>query len=234
LAWDNKTVKGRIEGRATGGNININGSSAVRRSGSISMVADSSIWNITNINNLISINKKVSIKIGLEDIVAHITAGNGKDDDPDIEVTETDGKRIFWFNLGHYVVAAAAVNESAQGITINITIKDFMCLLNGEIAGKLPSDITYTPMKVIGPDGNETEENVIIPDLIKTIVRDLGGVPEDNIIISGLTNRIKNTVRWNGSSPAYLIDKGKYYIFTTEEPSTGTYNTYTAGQNIGY
>ena len=40
-----------IEGRVTGGNLNINASSAVRRTGSLSLLADEDKNDLTNINN---------------------------------------------------------------------------------------------------------------------------------------------------------------------------------------
>jgi hypothetical protein len=57
-----------IEGRVTGGNINVNGKSAIRRTGSLSMIVDKTSKNITNVDNIISINKKVDIEIGLDNI----------------------------------------------------------------------------------------------------------------------------------------------------------------------
>jgi hypothetical protein len=40
---------GTIEGKATGGSISVNGSSAIRRSGSLSMIADESNYRITEL-----------------------------------------------------------------------------------------------------------------------------------------------------------------------------------------
>ena len=57
-----------IEGLATGGSITMNNSSALRRSGSLTMVADSTVYKITNINNLISLEKKVELEIGVKNI----------------------------------------------------------------------------------------------------------------------------------------------------------------------
>ena len=64
-----------IEGRATGGSININGSSAMRRSGSLTLVTElidkpksqlDIMYEVTNIKSMISINKRVKIEIGIE------------------------------------------------------------------------------------------------------------------------------------------------------------------------
>ena len=70
----------QIEGLVTSGSINVNGNSALRRTGSLSCVVDKKILNpnITDIDNLISIKTKIKIEIGLAA--------------PDTEIT--------WFKLG--------------------------------------------------------------------------------------------------------------------------------------
>ena len=57
---------GTIEGKATGGSISVNGSSAIRRSGSLSMIADESNYRITELSNIIYMNKKVSVEVGFK------------------------------------------------------------------------------------------------------------------------------------------------------------------------
>lgn len=55
----------RIEGKVVGGNISIAAKSTTRRTGSLNLVFDSTTKNITNVNNLIAIDKKVAISIGM-------------------------------------------------------------------------------------------------------------------------------------------------------------------------
>jgi hypothetical protein len=55
-----------IEGRATGGNISLNNNSAVRRTASLSLVADESTYKITDVKNLISISRRIQIEVGYE------------------------------------------------------------------------------------------------------------------------------------------------------------------------
>lgn len=223
LDWNENPIT-TIEGRTTNGNISLNSSSALRRSGSLNMIADSSIWDVTSINNLISINKKIKLEIGIKNY--SIPTSLSTDD-------------IFWFPLGKYVIASAAVNESAQGITLNVSIKDYMCLLNGDIAGKLATDITYTPMAQLNELGEIEDVQVPIYDLIYSLVHDLGGIAANNIIIDNIDLRIKNTVRWTGNGSVYLVthtgSNGKvYYVLTAIKPDSGNYREYKTGQNIGY
>ena len=75
---NNEYLLKSIEGQATNGSININGSSAVRRTGSLTIVTgylensqrnatNLEIMNeVTNMNTLLAMNKRVSIEVGLE------------------------------------------------------------------------------------------------------------------------------------------------------------------------
>jgi hypothetical protein len=55
-----------IDGLCTGGSISLNAKSSMRRSGSLMMVANEDNKYLTKINNLISINKHISITVGLQ------------------------------------------------------------------------------------------------------------------------------------------------------------------------
>ena len=63
MTFDEKPIKA-IEGRVTGGNLNLDGTSSVRRTCSLSLVADDDENDLTNIDSLFSINKKVNVEIG--------------------------------------------------------------------------------------------------------------------------------------------------------------------------
>ena len=121
-----------IEGRITTGSLNINGSSAVRRAGSITFIADKNEnMSITDVRHLLSMNKKIKIFIGLDNNI------NNRYDE-----------RI-WFPLGIYVITQPAISHSNSGVTINLSFKDKMCLLNGECGGTLPASVVldkYTQM----------------------------------------------------------------------------------------
>jgi hypothetical protein len=55
-----------IEGIFTSGTMNVNGSSAVRRTVNFSMRADDKTYDITNLDNIISLNKKIYVEIGVK------------------------------------------------------------------------------------------------------------------------------------------------------------------------
>jgi len=59
-----------IEGTlGASGSINVNGSSAIRRTISFTMFANNTYSDITNLDNMISLNKKIKVEIGMENYI---------------------------------------------------------------------------------------------------------------------------------------------------------------------
>lgn len=111
----------QIEGRVTGGSINIDGNSAVRRTCSLTLVAkDVNItdfyWGVSN---------KFTLEIGVKNFI--------NPDYPD----------IIWFKQGLYVIASFNSALTNNNYTISISGKDKMCLLNGDLGGSLHSSIDF-------------------------------------------------------------------------------------------
>ena len=88
-----------------------------------SAVGDDS--NLLNVDNVISINKRIKIFIGIE---------NG------INVEYDD---IIWFPLGVFVITQPNISHAVGGTTVSLSFKDKMCLLNGECGGGLPTSVTF-------------------------------------------------------------------------------------------
>lgn len=193
-----------IEGRATGGSITINSSSAVRRTGSLTLVTDydaakraamteeqvrKEILNeVTNINSLISMNKRVQIEVGLKN-----TGGEFVDFD------------IFWMPLGTFVISNASVSYNNSGITISLKLNDKMALLNGEEGGTFFGPLTHSPL-----DGEEGA--VKFRDLIMALVHDMGEIPEWQIIIDDIPDKIEKPVMWQ---PENLIEAPQDTFYST-------------------
>ena len=120
LTFDEQPIE-CIDGRITGGSVNIDGASSVRRTCSLSLVTEK-----LNINDYIwGIRTKFHLEVGLKNEI--------DDNYPD----------ICWFNLGYYVTTSFTSSISANSRTISIQGKDKMCLLNGDIGGNLPSIIDF-------------------------------------------------------------------------------------------
>ena len=115
-----------IEGRVLpGSSITIDGSSSVRRTCSITFIADNEKNDLTNVDNILSINKKIKIMVGIEN---HIN---------------NNYNNIIWFPQGIFVIVQPSISHSSSGCTINLSCKDKMCLLNGECGGNLPTSVTF-------------------------------------------------------------------------------------------
>lgn len=114
-----------IHGRVSSGNFSLNGSSNVRRTGSISFIAEEKDNNVQDLNHLLALNKKIKILVGFQNNV-----------DPRYD-------DIIWFPLGVFVICQVSLNHTLSGVNISISFKDKMCLLNGECGGILPTSITF-------------------------------------------------------------------------------------------
>lgn len=110
-----------IEGRITGGSINIDGTSVVRRTCNLTLVAaevniNDFYWGITN---------KFKLEIGLKNFI--------NPDYPD----------IIWFNKGKYCITGFNVSYTTNNYSISISGQDKMCMLNGTLGGSLYASIDF-------------------------------------------------------------------------------------------
>lgn len=174
------TKLGSIEGLVTGGNINVSGSSSVRRNGSLSLVAGSDEFyeKITSLldtstDNKIATNKEVEIFIGIEDIDG---------------IAGTPGA-IYSFKQGRFVMKTAAITKNTQGINISLTLSDLMSKLNGELGGTLSNAMRHHP-ETYDTGEKDKDDNpiyatrgVLVTDIIKTLVCEFGGIPKEKIIL---------------------------------------------------
>lgn len=177
-----------IEGRVSGGSMNLDGASAVRRSGSITFICDDEYYNVLDVNNLISINKKIKIEIGY---------ANATD-----KYTEYDK---IWFPQGVFVIINPSITHNNQGLSISISFKDKMCLLNGECGGVLPASVTFHEREE--EDGTITR--VTYYQIIRELVSEFGGEQLGKIIINDVDTRIKKVMKWVGDEPITLKGSGQ-------------------------
>ena len=233
LSFDEKPQE-QIEGRVSSGSINIDGTSTVRRTCNLTLIAkDVNItdfyWGVSN---------KFTLEIGLKN--------NINKDYPD----------IIWFKQGIYVITSFNSSLTNSNYTISINGKDKMCLLNGEIGGSLPSSIdfgkidiyedTYTEVQIkdytqyvankyyIYENGeyklslNEFNEktkyytkdillrqdSLKLKDIIKEAVHEYGKELYHNIIINDLDNYGLELLEYRGDKPLYLLYDEAAQIYT--------------------
>lgn len=164
-----KSIEGRV---LDGSSISLNGNSSVRRTCSLNLIADEAENDLTEIDNFLSVNRKVKIEIGLKYNINFAEDVLYFDKDSDLPeqgqvnkiyvVRKTftnyywDGiiyqeiNSIFdypdvitWFPLGVFVITQPNLTHNSGGCNITLNLKDKMCLLNGEISGGLPTSITF-------------------------------------------------------------------------------------------
>lgn len=214
LSFDEKPIK-EIQGTITNGTLNVNGSSAVRRTISLTILANINNSNIENIDNEISINKKVKIEIGLNNpMKSYAYYGD-----------------IIWFPCGLFILSQANISRSISGWNISINGKDKMCLLDGTAGGVLPASVTFHERMTMLDNGNIEIDKPTIFQIIYEAVNHWGGEAMENIIISDVDEKIKMLVRYMGDTPIYFSNNYESMSFT---PSSDFPHMYSYGKDAGY
>lgn len=168
-----------IQGQVSNGSLSINGSSSVRRTGSITFLAKEENNDLTNIDNLLALNKKIKILIGFDN---NINANYDK---------------IIWFPLGVFVITQPNISHSNSGVTVNLNFKDKMCLLNGECGGTLPTSVEFDNtwsmysivQTVVQNFGGEALEKIFINDLKEEIKQVVTWMGNETLYYNTITQR---------------------------------------------
>lgn len=219
LDWEENPIKD-IQGIVTGGNISLDGRSAIRRTISISVYVDNSdIIGVTDIDNLFSINKKMKLEIGY--------------------VNTTDRYKqyeMLWFPQGIFVMIQPSISHSTSGISISLTLKDKMCLLNGECGGTISASTQFDEYETLDENGEWIIKKPVIVQIIRELVNHFGGEQLSKIIISDLDTRIKKVMKWTGSTPLYLIEETQdSALLTTTRPADNVYKEmFSYGDDVGF
>ena len=164
-----KSIEGRVQ---EGSSISISGSSSMRRTCTLNFIAEQDINDLTEIDNLLSINKKIKLESGIryninfaKDLIYYSsivdfpeTGEIGKiyvdqgllkyyfwNQSNYVEINDVFKypNPILWFPQGVYVITQPNLSHNPNGTLISLNLKDKMCLLNGEMAGGLPTSITF-------------------------------------------------------------------------------------------
>lgn len=133
-----------VSGSAIGGNYNIDASSAVRRTCSITFKLENGF--LPDEKSVFWINKRFKLYIGLKQ-----------------NKTNDINEDIYWFDKGVYAIKDPSISISISESTITINGLDKMALHNGDISGQL----SYATMI-------DVEEGVYVHEAVKGIMLDGG------------------------------------------------------------
>lgn len=204
-----------IQGTISSGNLSVNGSSAVRRTINLTMLASAQNSNLEDIDNEISINKKVKVLIGYNNpLKSYKHYGD-----------------IVWFPCGLFVLSSANISRSTSGWNISITGKDKMCLLDGTAGGIFPASVTFHESLVMLDNGDMEIQYPTIYQIIYEAVNHWGGEAIENIVISDIDEEVKQLIKWMGDTPVYFNEdySGVRFDDNDQFPHMFTY-----GQDVGY
>lgn len=211
---DEEPIK-EIQGSITSGNLSVNGSSAIRRTINLTMLASIDNSNLEDIDNEISINKKIKVLIGYDNpLKSYKNYGD-----------------IIWFPCGLFVLSSANISRSTSGWNISITGKDKMCLLDGTAGGTLPASITFHESLVQLDNGDVEIQYPTIFQIIYEAVNYWGGEAIENIIITDIDEEIKMLVRYMGDKPVYFSNNYQSLSFEAQEDYP---HMFSYGQDAGY
>lgn len=219
LDWLEKPIQ-EIQGIVTGGNINLDGNSAVRRTMNLNvLIKDSETANVTSLNNLFSINKKMKLEIGYKNITQQYLQ-----------------YPIIWFPQGIYVMINPSLSHSTGGSSLQVSLRDKMSLLNGECGGTIPASTQFDQYETIDENGAWIIERPTFERIIRECVNHFGGEQLGKILISDVPQRIKKVMKWVGATPLYLINDEDSYSMTTnyDEAREKAYQVFEYGEDIGY
>ena len=211
---DEEPIK-EIQGSITSGNLSVNGSSAIRRTINLTMLASIDNSNLEDIDNEISINKKIKVLIGYDNPLK----------------SYKDYGDIIWFPCGLFVLSSANISRSTSGWNISITGKDKMCLLDGTAGGTLPASVTFHESLVQLDNGDVEIQYPTIFQIIYEAVNHWGGEAVENIIITDIDEEIKMLVRYMGDKPVYFSDDYQSLSFEAQEDYP---HMFSYGQDAGY
>lgn len=172
----------RIEGICSGGSINLDGASAVRRSCTLSI-------NVSDPGHPINdaywgFNNKFKVEQGVKDEITNETR---------------------WYNMGVYIVNSYSRSESTNSLTISISGQDKMCRLNGTISGSLPHEVAFGVIDIIDAQGEITTKYLPLDQIIRNAVKEYAQEREENIVINDLDQYGYELWEYRGDTPLYIF-----------------------------
>ena len=192
LTWEEKPVE-FIEAKIVSGSINIDGTSSIRRICNLSLIADE-----LNINEYYwGLNSKFKLEIGIKNKL------------------DTNYPDIIWFPQGLFIFTSFSTSISTGNYSINLSGKDKMCLLNGEVDGSLPHSVDFGTLELKDENGEIIFQPNTIREIIKNAVHVYGNEPLHNIIINDLEDFGVELLEYQSETPMFLLKNDFGYVNMT-------------------
>ena len=209
LNWKEEPLE-QVQGKVISGGVNMDGSSSMRRTATLSIYAESKNNNLANIDQLFSINKKCILEKGIVNNVPAQTF-NRENDQGKMETITINYQKMYgqivWFPLGLYIMFNPSISHDLNGVTISMNLKDKMCLLNGDLGGAIHSsvDFMYVDQEVDADSTSLDSRKNLVYNIIKELVNHWGNESLSNIIISKVPLVIKKVVKWTGKDSIWIL-----------------------------
>lgn len=187
LDFETENPIARIEGRVVSGNMSIAANSSVRRTASLSLICDAYTYNVTDVTNLISIDKKVGISVGFTNPFYNDGYANY-------------GEELF-FPQGIFFVTRVSSSYSTGNTAISVELIDKMGGLNGTVGGVLQQCVTFHEKAIENPDGTVTKQYPLIKDIIYEAVNHFGKEHASRIFVDDVPETGLVPITWRGTSP---------------------------------
>lgn len=184
-----------IEGKVSDGSINIDGSSAIRRTCNLTMqVTDMDIQDV-----YWGIKTKFKLEIGIKNNLTNEYQASKNKLYPE----------IMWFPEGTYIITSFNTSISTKGHNISLTGKDKMVMLNGEIGGQIFASVDFGQESIqtrsFKPISTDIETSEVL--ISKTLFYKYGAT---------IQNIPKTTAIWNGNNDQFVIDSNEIYKFAED------------------
>ena len=236
----------RIEGDATGGTLSLTNQSSVRRTGSLNLLVPEYergmygmdiMHEVTNMETLISMNKIVRVWKGIENTELAFTTFNA---DGTIKEELWSQDKVFWFNMGTYLLSNASVTYNNQGIQVALKLNDQMARLNGEAGGTIASKVQHSPIDVeVLKEGKIVIDSTLptTKTIVETVLKDFGDFKEKEIndSIIDIPENYEAVVHWAGDYDIMIHEASGYWQIAKAPNSIPTgWIKISAGGYIGY
>ncbi len=201
LTFDERPIE-CIEGRITGGSVNVDGTSSMRRSCSLTMVAQ----NVNISDYYWGLNNKFKLEVGLT-LPEMIKNARYWDDDVNTYIYPYKNyPDIIWFPMGLYLFTNFSVSYTTNNYNISLQGKDKMCLLNGQVNGSFFASITFDNEEYYDvANGTTTITKLPIKYIIQEAVHEYAGEPFGNIIVNDLDDLGLELLKYVGEESMYLL-----------------------------